>query len=135
MDSEGRIVKSYSWKFKEVPSVLSWDGTDFSNKQLSNGIYAYRLIGSDKGKNESVSVLSDLTIRSESIGTDMFCDSKLYSYLPGSLKNSVRFSVYVSPKLKSDSYEIEIFQRKKTRRKTSTVFGRRENRERNGNGI
>ncbi|EMO57671.1 OmpA family protein [Leptospira santarosai str. CBC1416] len=117
LDSEGRIVKSYSWKFKEVPSVLSWDGTDFSNKQLSNGIYAYRLIGSDKGKNESVSVLSDLTIRSESIGTDMFCDSKLYSYLPGSLKNSVRFSVYVSPKLKSDSYEIEIFQRKKNEEK------------------
>lgn len=112
VDSEGRIVKSYSWKFKDVPSVLSWDGTDFSNKQLSNGLYTYRLIGSDKGKNESVSVLSDLTIRNETIGVDMFCDSKLYSYLPGSLKNFAKFSFYISPKLKSDSYEIEIFQKK-----------------------
>lgn len=134
-DSEGKVVKSYSWKFKEVPSVLNWDGTDFSNKQLSNGVYTYRLIGSDKGKNESVSVLSDLTIRNESIGADMFCDSKLYSYLPGSLKNFVQFSIYVSPKLKADSYEIEIFQKKKTRKKASIVFGKRENRERNGNGI
>ncbi|WP_082281364.1 OmpA family protein [Leptospira kirschneri] len=112
LDSEGKIVKSYTWKFKDVPSVLIWDGTDFSNKQLSNGIYTYRLIGSDKVKNESISVISDLTIRNEMIGVDMFSDSKIYSYQPGSLKNSAKFTFYVSPKLKSDSYEIEIFQKK-----------------------
>ncbi|EKP06146.1 OmpA family protein [Leptospira kirschneri str. 2008720114] len=112
LDSEGKIVKSYMWKFKDVPSVLIWDGTDFSNKQLSNGIYTYRLIGSDKVKNESISVISDLTIRNEMIGVDMFSDSKIYSYQPGSLKNSAKFTFYVSPKLKSDSYEIEIFQKK-----------------------
>lgn len=50
LDSEGKVVKSYTWKFKDVPSVLIWDGTDFSNKQLSNGVYSYRLIGSDKVK-------------------------------------------------------------------------------------
>lgn len=111
LDSEGKVVKSYTWKFKDVPSVLIWDGTDFSNKQLSNGVYSYRLIGSDKVKNESISVISDLTIRNEMIGVDMFSDSKIYSYQPGSLKNSAKFTFYVSPKLKSDSYEIEIFQR------------------------
>lgn len=79
---------------------------------MSNGIYTYRLIGSDKVKNESISVISDLTIRNEMIGVDMFSDSKIYSYQPGSLKNSAKFTFYVSPKLKSDSYEIEIFQKK-----------------------
>ncbi|AAS68886.1 OmpA family protein [Leptospira interrogans] len=118
LDSEGKVVKSYTWKLKDVPSVLIWDGTDFSNKQLSNGIYTYRLIGSDKVKNESISVISDLTIRNEMIGVDMFSDSKIYSYQPGSLKNSARFTFYVSPKLKSDSYEIEVFQKKGNEEKT-----------------
>lgn len=118
-----------------MPSVLIWDGTDFSNKQLSNGIYTYRLIGSDKVKNESISVISDLTIRNEMIGVDMFSDSKIYSYQPGSLKNSARFTFYVSPKLKSDSYEIEVFQKKGNEKKSSIVCAKPENPERNGNGI
>ncbi|XDD49876.1 OmpA family protein [Leptospira sp. WS92.C1] len=112
LDSEGRIVKSYSWRFKEVPFNFNWDGTDFANKQLPNGIYSYRLVGTDKGKNESVSILSDLTIANEPIGVNLFADSKLYSYSPGSIKNSVRFSFFISPKIKSDSYEVEIFQKK-----------------------
>ncbi|RHX88189.1 OmpA family protein [Leptospira stimsonii] len=110
-DSEGKVVKSYTWKLKDVPSNLSWDGTDFSNKQLPNGIYSYRLIGYDKGKNETVTLLNDLTIRNETGGVDLYSDSKLYSHLPGSVKNSVRFHSYISPKIKSDSYEIEIFQK------------------------
>lgn len=111
LDSDGKVVKSYSWKLKEVPSNLSWDGSDFSNKQLPSGIYSYRLIGFDKGKNESATLLNDLTIRSETGGVDLYSDSKLYSFLPGSLKNSVRFHSFVSPKIKTDSYEIEIFQK------------------------
>ncbi|TGM07263.1 hypothetical protein EHQ76_04500 [Leptospira barantonii] len=112
VDVEGRIVKSYTWKLKDVPYVLSWDGTDFSNKPLSNGLYTYRLIGIDKGKNESISVLNDLTVRNETVGVDLFSDSKLYSYSAGSLRNFARFSPYISPKIKTDSYEIEIFQKK-----------------------
>ncbi|TGK33437.1 hypothetical protein EHQ12_11370 [Leptospira gomenensis] len=111
-DSSGKIVKSYTWRYKDVPSVLSWDGTDFSGKQLPGGNYSYRLTGTDKGKNEFSTSLWDLTIRTESNGIDLYSDLKLYSYLPGSAKNLVRFSSFVSPKLKSDSYEIEIFQKK-----------------------
>ncbi|MBM9579358.1 OmpA family protein [Leptospira sp. 201903070] len=111
LNSEGKVVKSYSWKYKEVPSNLSWDGTDYSNKQLPSGIYSYRLTAFDKGKNESITLLNDLTIRNETSGVDLYSDSKLYSYLPGSVKNSIRFHTFISPKIKSDSYEIEIFQK------------------------
>ncbi|TGM07524.1 hypothetical protein EHQ86_05535 [Leptospira yasudae] len=122
LDSEGKIVKSYTWKQKDVPYILSWDGTDYTNKQLSGGIYKYRLVGSDKARNESVSILSDLTIRTETIGVDLFSDSKFYLYLPGSSKNSARFSFYISPKIKSDSYEIEIFQKKGNEEKSVYRF-------------
>lgn len=118
-----------------MPSVLIWDGTDFSNKQLSNGIYTYRLIGSDKVKNESISVISDLTIRNEMIGVDMFSDSKIYSYQPGSLKIRQGLHFMFPLNLNRILTKLKFFKRKGTKKKPSIVCAKPENPERNGNGI
>ncbi|TGK17887.1 cell envelope biogenesis protein OmpA [Leptospira fluminis] len=112
LDYHGKLVKSYTWRTKDLPSVLSWDGTDSNGKNLAPGLYSYRLIARDPAGNESVSKQENISLQTESVGADINADTESYSTDSSVALSRIRFSSFLSSKLKSDSYEWEIFKRK-----------------------
>ncbi|TGK07558.1 cell envelope biogenesis protein OmpA [Leptospira semungkisensis] len=112
LDSEGRSIKSYSWRTKDLPFQLVWDGTDSNGRMVSPGLYSYRLTGRDSAGNESSDKVENLSVRNESSGIDLNTDGELFPSDPSNSLNHIKFSAFISSKLKSDSYEWEIFKNK-----------------------
>ncbi|TGL63458.1 cell envelope biogenesis protein OmpA [Leptospira sarikeiensis] len=110
LDQEGRSLKAYTWRAKEVPFQLVWDGTDSNGKLVSQGLYTYKLTGRDPAGNESSDKIENITIKSESAGIDLNVEGDLFPADPANPLNRIKFSSFVSSKLKSDSYELEVFK-------------------------
>ncbi|WP_040911602.1 cell envelope biogenesis protein OmpA [Leptospira broomii] len=112
LDAQGRSIKSYSWRTRDLPSTLSWDGTDASGKQAPVGLYSYKLTARDPAGNESSARVDNLSVKSEAVGADINTDTELYSTDPSVTLSRIRFIAFISSKLKSDSFEWEVFKRK-----------------------
>ena len=48
-DASGRLVKFFNYE-----SVISWDGTDQSNRELASGVYFVRVAASDYSETKKV---------------------------------------------------------------------------------
>ncbi|PJZ69855.1 cell envelope biogenesis protein OmpA [Leptospira perolatii] len=111
LDKEGRSFKSYTWKIRDLPSNLVWDGTDSNGRQVAPGLYTYRLTARDPAGNESVQKVENISVREENVGADLNVEGSLFPSDPRLPQNRLKFFSYLSPKLKSDSYEWEVLKR------------------------
>lgn len=112
LDAEGRSLKAYTWRTKELPYQLVWDGTDSNGKQVSPGLYKYKLTGRDPAGNEASTVIENLSVRLEALGLDLNTEGDFFPIETSNPMHKIKFSVFLSSKLKSDSYEWEIFKGK-----------------------
>ncbi|TGL34787.1 cell envelope biogenesis protein OmpA [Leptospira koniambonensis] len=110
LDFEGRSLKAYTWRNREVPYQLVWDGTDSNGKPVPPGLYTYKLTGRDPAGNESIDRIENLTVKNDSSGVDLNVEGDLFPSDPNNPLNRIKFNSFVSSKLKSDSYELEIFK-------------------------
>ncbi len=112
LDSEGRSLKAYTWRTRDVPFQLVWDGTDSNGRSVPAGLYSYKLTGRDPAGNETIATLSNLSVRNEAAGVDINSEGEFFPADPSNVLNRIKFSSFLSSKLKSDSFEWEIFKGK-----------------------
>lgn len=110
LDSEGRSLKAYTWRTRDLPFQLVWDGTDSNGKPVAPGLYKYKLTGRDPANNETTDTIENISVRNESVGADLNTDREFFPVDPSNPLNRIKFLSFTSSKLKSDSYEWEIFK-------------------------
>jgi flagellar hook assembly protein FlgD/outer membrane protein OmpA-like peptidoglycan-associated protein len=59
-DSTGALVRSFSFKGK--PETFVWDGTDDEGRIVADGVYSYRISGTDKALNTSAAGLENIIV-------------------------------------------------------------------------
>ncbi len=89
-DVKGLPVKRYAWRGVTVPSVLKWDGTDESGKDLPEGLYSYHIYSKDNAGNGFRKDIPEISLTRQYETADITVNREYYSY-----KNQIPF--YFNP--------------------------------------
>lgn len=93
VDSNGKIVKKYTWKHGEVPSEITWDGTDSSGKEAPEGLYTYYVTCTDKANNSDRKVIKEITLTRQYQTIDIKSGSE---YISADLNSNLSFNIELS---------------------------------------
>ena len=61
-DSEGKPVKTYQWEGYKIPSQIAWNGKDDNGEPAPEGLYTYKIIGSDNAGNTTEKLIEQISL-------------------------------------------------------------------------
>jgi|YNPMSStandDraft_2_1061718.scaffolds.fasta_scaffold00062_37 outer membrane protein OmpA-like peptidoglycan-associated protein/flagellar hook assembly protein FlgD len=92
-DANGTVVLSYNW-VSNVPSSLTWDGTDASGKLLPDGLYDYILYGEDLAGNKTILTAKGIVLTTQK--RSLFVNASVQAFSPSFTNQKVVFQPVVS---------------------------------------
>ena len=94
-DASGRVIKSYEWTGRTVPSRVVWDGLDDAGKEAPEGLYRYFIESTDKAGNRGAASFRDITLTRAPETADITVSEEYFSYVHG---RDLVFRPYLSKK-------------------------------------
>lgn len=79
-NSTGQVVKTYSWKGKEVPAEIRWDGKDDNGNDVPEGQYTYFVETRDSAGNAAKFEAKEIGLTRQYEVVDIKPSLKYYSY-------------------------------------------------------
>jgi outer membrane protein OmpA-like peptidoglycan-associated protein/flagellar hook assembly protein FlgD len=105
---DGAAVRRYAFAPEPDPEV-EWDGSDDAGKPAPDGVYSYRLKGTDVAGNAFASAPVSVSVDTAKKAVRIVADLKAFSPLPGSAKDRLTLTAQVQGNEKVRSYELSIY--------------------------
>ncbi|MFH0976880.1 MAG: OmpA family protein [Spirochaetota bacterium] len=105
VNSENKVIKSYSWSGNSAPKKLIWDGKDDNNIDAREGLYSFFVSSQDKAGNSVRAERKQITLTRKYQSTDLTCSCDYYSYKEN---NNIIFYPVVSDTKGLESWTISL---------------------------
>ncbi|URA09490.1 OmpA family protein [Thermospira aquatica] len=103
-NASGDVVLSWTWQ-TNIPSSLTWDGTDAKGQLLSDGVYDYLLYGEDLAGNKTILSAKGIVLTTQKQSLFVNLDKQSFSALKG---QTVSFQPMVSERQGIEKWSAEI---------------------------
>jgi len=78
-DIDGNVVRSLSWDDRE-PDSFAWDGRNDSGNMVSDGVYSYSIVSTDRAGNRSQDSVVNIIVNT--LDTSVFITASEYAFSP-----------------------------------------------------
>ncbi len=92
VDSAGRTVRTFSWR-DGTPLDVSWDGKNDQGVLVPDGVYAYRMMSTDRAENGVATGIDNIIIDTEPTPIKLAIDTSWFSPNADGRQDTVEFSL------------------------------------------
>lgn len=78
-DIDGNVVRSFSWDDRE-PDAFAWDGRNNAGDIVSDGVYTYSIVSTDRAGNRSQELVTNIIVNT--LDTSVFITASEYAFSP-----------------------------------------------------
>jgi outer membrane protein OmpA-like peptidoglycan-associated protein/flagellar hook assembly protein FlgD len=79
MDEQGRAVRRFSWRGRDIPEKITWDGKDDSGNESAEGVYSYSIEAWDGAGNRASKRLHGISLSRHYETADITASRDYYS--------------------------------------------------------
>ncbi len=106
-DSEGRLLRSFSWKNVE-PQNFEWDGKDDSGLLAADGVYVYRIECTDRAGNKAQATMGNIVLNTQATPIRIVIDKSDFSPNGDGIKDSILFETEAARRSDIREWRLEV---------------------------
>jgi len=104
-NSEGKIVRKYTWKGDQIPNKIIWDGVDDNGADLPEGLYTYEIFSKDKAGNTTSAGIKEISLTRKYETADITISA---GYFSNKINRDITFFPRLSDKKGLEKWKITI---------------------------